>query len=111
MPGVKFDEHAGNRQAEPEAPEAMRAATGRVVALREGVEDPVHFIVGHTDSGISDHDRAVPGVFAAAGLDEHRSVARGEFLGVLEDVPKFLLEPRGVAENMVRAGGEFLLQL
>ena len=99
-PTVQLDQAFDQRQPQAQAAAAARDA---LVALDEGVEDAGEHLRGNADAGVTDgHAR-----LARRGQrDRHRhgAAAVGEFLGVVQQVPQDLSQPRRLALHPDRAG-------
>ena len=98
---VGLDDSLGNGEAEPESTEL---AGHTRVALGESIKNAGESVRGDADAGVvNDENDAALG---EAGGDRDVAVFGGKFGSVLEKIPNDLLEPSGVAGQMVGGGGE-----
>ncbi len=99
-PVLQLDETLRDRQAQTDSPETMAAV---VIFLDESVEHPGNHLRRNADAGIADHFHLECFRILRRITCAHRNgaTARGELDGVLEHVPKDLLQPHGIGPDRV----------
>src|ERR1700676_675690 len=104
---VSFGDRFANGQPEPQTRAALLA---RRLDLEERVEDVPQWPRINPDAGVANFDGQMISLVATR-FDGDPSSPRCEFNGVLDEIPKDLLQPAGIAFNEMPCGGGFEREL
>ena len=94
---VKIDEPFGNCQAEPESAELP---ADRTISLLEGPKQGRQSLRFNSDSCVGNFEMKT-GLLIIKRADGDFSILRGEFHRVVNQIPKHLLKPYAVREDVV----------